>query len=111
MPQLRNIGQEPGTDGNSYQSQGWIADFGGHAPDLTVLALGDGNFQPSRRNTLPEAYRWLPRPECGRRWNELRQRGVGNEITEIQGSSQRSQVQIGWLALHLYPRAVPGAET
>ena len=52
-------------DARSKQAQGGVADGGGHAPNLAVFALVEGEGEPAVGNVFSEAYRRLSRRERG----------------------------------------------
>ena len=62
----RKVSEFEGADAHAQQSEGGVADGGGHPADLTVLSLDQFEFQPAVGDVLPETdggipwwHRWL----------------------------------------------------
>jgi hypothetical protein len=62
-------GEVPGemelADSDAYEAEGWKADAGGHFADLAVAAFVEDEFDPTGRDVLTEADRWIARGRVG----------------------------------------------
>ena len=73
----RKISELERADADAHETEGRMANGGGHAPDLAVPAFDQFKFQPAIRDVLPEADGRLPRGHCGLWFQELHAAGAG----------------------------------
>lgn len=59
----QQIAQLVWPDGDPHQAQRRIPDRGSHATHLAIAALGDDDFNPTRRDRSAVAYRRIARPQ------------------------------------------------
>ncbi len=94
--------QAPRTHSITNQAQGRESRGGGHAPYLTVAALGDGQGQPAGGDAGPVAYRWLPGPEVG--LGHLAGLGRGGQaVLELQALPEPLEGHLADFPFHLHP--------
>ncbi len=85
-PAGREIAERERADPRSHQAQRRMADRGGHAADLAVLALGQLQREPRVGHALAMANRRVARGERGRGRQEPRPARLGAKITEVEAA-------------------------
>lgn len=93
--------QRPVPDLPADQAQCGMPDMGGHAPDLSVAPLRDGQPDPAIGHRFAKAHRGIARPEIGR-VDPLGLRRAGRPILQHDALPQRIERRVTRQALDLH---------